>query len=219
MTTYEARCNWKLFYENLRDLHHVRYIHARTLYQKTRFAHLIDEDGLATLRRLRSAGAITDRGEALALLRGFSTGGRDAPLEEQPAHPWYPLVERFCDRDGAFHDAYYNWLPYPNMHIASSNGGYAFTIEHHVPVAPGHTEMVVYFMTAKKKRPYAASAAVLHASMIGTDKVLREDIGVLEDIQRGLHPDAVRASLGDYESENAVIHRWYMDLMEGRFVL
>jgi hypothetical protein len=74
-------------------------------------------------------------------------------------------------------------------------------------------------MTARKKRPYAASAAVLHATMMGADKVLREDIDVMEDIQRTLHPAACHATLGEYESENAIIHHWYMNLMEGKFVL
>jgi len=180
---------------------------------------LVDEAGVATLRRLQAAGAMTDRAAALALLRSFSTGGRDAPLEEPPAEAWHPLVERFRDRDGAQHDAYYNWLPFPNMHIASANGGHSFSIEHHIPVAPGRTEMVVYCMTAKKKRPYAASAAVLHATMMGTDQVLREDIDVMEAIQRTLHPGACHASLGAYESENAIIQHWYMALMEGDFVL
>jgi phenylpropionate dioxygenase-like ring-hydroxylating dioxygenase large terminal subunit len=219
ITTYDACFNWKLVYENLRDAHHARYVHPRTLYQDTRFAPQVNETGVTALRRLQAAGPIGDRPEALALLRSFSTGGRDAPLEQPPANNWHPLVERFRDRDGQHHDDYYNWLPFPNMHIASANGGYSFTIEHHIPVAPGHTEMIVYYMTARKKRPYAASAAVLHATMMGADKVLREDIDVMEAIQRTLHPGACHASLGDYESENAIIHHWYMNLMEGRFVL
>lgn len=219
MTTYDARFNWKLVYENLRDANHARYVHPRSLYQETRFQPVIHEPGVQILRRLQAAGDITDREQALALLRSFSTGGRDAPLEQPPANPWHALVERFVDRDGEIHDDYYNWLPFPNMHIASANGGFSFTIEHHIPVAPGHTEMIVYYMTAKKKRSYAASAAVLHATMMGADKVLREDIDVMEDIQRTLHAGAPHARLGDYESENAIIHHWYMNLMEGNFVL
>jgi phenylpropionate dioxygenase-like ring-hydroxylating dioxygenase large terminal subunit len=219
MTTYDARFNWKLVYENLRDANHARYVHSRTLYQETRFQPVINEDNLAVLRRMEKAGDITDRSQALAILRSFSTGGRDAPLEQEPVNAWHPLVERFRDRDGEHHDEYYNWLPFPNMHIASANGGYSFTIEHHIPVSPGRTEMIVYYMTAKKKRPYAASAAVLHATMMGADKVLREDIDVMEDIQRTLHPAACHANLGEYESENAIIHHWYMNLMEKKFVL
>lgn len=219
MTTYDARFNWKLIYENLRDAHHARYVHPRTLYQDTKFAPLIYDTSLAALHRVQGGGPIADREQALSLLRSFSTGGRDAPLEQPPGHSWHPLVERFRDLDGEAHDTYYNWLPFPNMHIASANGGYSFTIEHHIPVAPDRTEMIVYYMTAKKKRPYAASAAVLHATMMGADKVLREDIDVMEDIQRTLHPGATVAHLGDYESENAIIHHWYMHLMEGHFVL
>ena len=49
------------------------------------------------------------------------------------------MVERWGGED-----SYYNWLCYPNMHIACPNGGYSFTLEHHVPVAPDRTDPVSY---------------------------------------------------------------------------
>jgi phenylpropionate dioxygenase-like ring-hydroxylating dioxygenase large terminal subunit len=219
LTTYEGRFNWKLAYENLRDANHARYVHSRTLFQETRFQAQVDERAVAALRKLEADGGVRGRDAALALLRDFSRGGRDAPLEDPPSHPWHPLIERYRDRDGSCHDEYYNWLVFPNIHIASANGGYSFTLEHHIPVGPGRTDMIVYYMTAKKTRPYAASAAVLHSTMLGADKVLREDIDIMENIQRTLHPQAPSPALGDYEAENAIIHRWYLDLMEAKFVL
>jgi phenylpropionate dioxygenase-like ring-hydroxylating dioxygenase large terminal subunit len=212
-TTYDANFNWKLIYENLRDSHHPRYLHARTLYQDVKFDAKIDEFGLEATHRLREE-ELTDRGRALALMRSFSFGGRDAPMETPPNEYWHPFVERYRDQDW-----YYNWLPFPNLHIASSNGGHSFTIEHHIPVAPGRTEFVVYFVTAKKKRPYPTSAAVLHAHTMGADKILREDIEVMEQIQRTLHEGARPAHLGDYEFINAGIEHWYTSLMEGKFAL
>lgn len=219
LTTYDGGFNWKLAYENLRDAHHPRYLHGRTLYQETRFQAEVDVAGLAALRRLQACGGIPDREEALRLLRGFSSGGRDAPMEQAPNDAWHELVERYRDLDGQHHDCYYNWLAFPNLHIASANGGHSFIIEHHIPVGPDRTEMIVHYVTAKKRRPYAQSAAVLHASMVAADAVLREDIDVMENIQRTLHPDARPARLGDYESANAIIQHWTMDLMEGRFAL
>lgn len=213
MTTYDGRFNWKLAYENLRDGHHPRYLHARTLYQQVKFAASINEDGVDALRRQQLA-ALTDPKRALALMRTFSGGGRDAPMEAPPNEHWQQFVARYRDQDW-----YYNWLAFPNLHIASSNGGHSFIIEHHIPVGPGRTDFMVYYVTAKKKRPYASSAAVLHAHMMGADKVLREDIDVMEQIQRTLHPGARPAHLGDYEFLNAGIEHWYLNLMEGNFVL
>jgi phenylpropionate dioxygenase-like ring-hydroxylating dioxygenase large terminal subunit len=213
MTTYDGRFNWKLAYENLRDSHHPRYLHARTLYQEVKFEASINEDGVAALRRQQQED-LRDPKRAVALLRTFSSGGRDAPMEAPPNEHWHQFVERYRDQDW-----YYNWLAFPNLHIASSNGGHSFIIEHHIPVGPGRTDFMVYYVTAKKKKPYASSAAVLHAHMMGADKVLREDIDVMEQIQRTLHPGARPPHLGDYEFINAGIEHWYLSLMEGKFVL
>jgi phenylpropionate dioxygenase-like ring-hydroxylating dioxygenase large terminal subunit len=213
MTTYDAKFNWKLVYENLKDGNHPRYVHSRSLYQDVKFEAKMDEDGLAATRRLQQE-EITDRARALALMRSFSFGGRDAPLGSPPNEPWHQYVERYRDQDW-----YYNWLPYPNLHIASANGGHSFTIEHHNPIGPGRTEFVVYFVTAKKKQPYPQSAAVLHAHAMGGDVILGEDIAVLEQIQRTLHGDARQPHLGDYEFINAGIEHWYLSLMEGKFAL
>jgi phenylpropionate dioxygenase-like ring-hydroxylating dioxygenase large terminal subunit len=213
MTTYDGRFNWKLAYENLRDGHHPRYVHARTLYQDVKFQASIDESGVAALQRLQQAG-ITDRAHALALLRTFSGGGRDAPMEKVTHEGWHENVERYRDQDW-----YYNWLVFPNLHIASATGGYSFIIEQHIPVGPNRTEFIVHCVTAKKKRRYASSVSVLHEHMLGADKVLREDIDVMENIQRTLHPGARPAHLGDYEFVNAGIERWYLDVMEGKIAL
>jgi phenylpropionate dioxygenase-like ring-hydroxylating dioxygenase large terminal subunit len=213
MTTYEGHFNWKLAYENLRDGHHPRYLHARSLYQDVKFEASISEEGVAGLRRLQQAG-IGDRTRALGLMRSFSGGGRDAPMAAPPDEPYHAHVERYRDQDW-----YYNWLAFPNLHIASPNGGHAFIIEHHIPVAAGRTDLVVYYLTAKKKQPYASSAAVLHAHMMGADVVMREDIAVMEQIQRTLHPGARSPHLGDYEYINASLELWYLDLMEEKFAL
>jgi phenylpropionate dioxygenase-like ring-hydroxylating dioxygenase large terminal subunit len=70
MTTYDAKFNWKLVYENLRDGNHPRYVHSRSLYQDVKFEAKMDEDGLAATRRLQQE-EITDRARALALMRSL----------------------------------------------------------------------------------------------------------------------------------------------------
>jgi phenylpropionate dioxygenase-like ring-hydroxylating dioxygenase large terminal subunit len=212
-TTYETRFNWKLIYENLRDAHHPLFLHPHTLNKFARFDAIVNEDALAGVRQMREHG-IPDKARALALLRSFSGGGRDTPLDPVIRKPWYDEVLRYRDQDW-----YYNWLVYPNLHIASIDGGHSFIVEHHVPVAAGRTDMTVYYLTAKKKQPYASSPAVLHELMMHIDGILREDITVLEQVQRTLHPQAGPAHLGSYEYINAGIEQWYMDLMEGKIAL
>lgn len=211
--TFQTRLNWKLAYENLRDGHHPRYVHSQSLYQKVKFSPNLDEAGLVLSQRLRQQG-VQGRDEALALLRGFSSGGPDAPMDSLPAYAWHAKVERYGQLDW-----YYNWLVFPNLHIASGSGGYSFIIEHHVPVSAGRTDVVVHYVTAKKKAKYAVSAAVLLAHLQGAETVLREDFAVMERIQAGLHAQAPTAVLGDFESANQAIEHWYLDLMGARFAL
>ncbi|MCX7277546.1 MAG: Rieske 2Fe-2S domain-containing protein [Burkholderiales bacterium] len=211
--TFQTKMNWKLVYENLRDSHHPRYVHAQSLYQKVKFPVVLDEQGVAASQRLRQQG-VQSREEALSLLRSFSNGGPDAPMEELVPYPWHDKVERYGDKDW-----YYNWLVFPNLHIASGSGGYSFIIEHHVPVSANRTDVVVHYVTAKKKSKYAVSAAVLLAHLQGAETVLREDFEVMERIQAGLHAQAPTAVLGDFESANQTIEHWYLDLMGARFAL
>jgi phenylpropionate dioxygenase-like ring-hydroxylating dioxygenase large terminal subunit len=212
LTTFKMQANWKLAYENLRDAHHPRYVHARSLYQKVKFEVNIDEAGLAAFKNLEESTA-NDRSTTMSRLRSFNNGGPDTPMKEVLPFSWHDNVERYGSKDW-----YYNWLAFPNLHIASG-GGYSFIIEHHIPVSPDRTDMMVHYVTAKKKRRYAASPAVLHAHMMGAERVLREDIDVMQNIQKQLHPGAPSARLGDYEFANGSIERWYLDVMEGKIAL
>lgn len=213
ITTFKGRFNWKLAYENLRDSHHPRYLHSRSLYKAVKFQVLVDDNAVNEAKALRETG-LKDRSEATFLMRSFSNGGLNEAMENAASYPWHTNVERYGDKDW-----YYNWLVFPNLHIASGTGGYSFIIEHHIPVAADRTDLMVYFVTAKKKRHYATSTAVLHAHMIGSEKVLREDISVMESIQANLHADASSANLGAYEHTNASIEKWYLEIMEGKIAL
>lgn len=213
LTTIKGKFNWKLAYENLRDSHHPRYLHAKTLYQQVKFKVSIDEAGVQQARNLRQEGIVGEE-QVMELLRSFSNGGLDAPIEDMVHYPWHDYVERYGE-----HDWYYNWLTFPNLHIASGSGGYSFIIEHHIPVGPGRTDFMVHYVTAKKRRRYATSSAVLHAHMMGAEKVLKEDIDVMEGIQAGLHVGAASPMLGDYEYANSMIEAWYLDVMEGKIEL
>jgi phenylpropionate dioxygenase-like ring-hydroxylating dioxygenase large terminal subunit len=206
-----GRYNWKLAFENLRDGNHPRFVHPATLAKHVTFQAPVDEAALAATEAMAS-GAATQR-ERREQLRGFSFGVPDAPLGARPAYDWHASVERWPEGK----DYYYNWLAYPNLHIASPDGGYSFTIEQHVPVAPGQSELLVWWVLAKKTDRYPASAAVLHSMMLGGRPVLEEDIRVMELVQSGLHANAPVGSQGAYEYLNRSVEQWYTDLMDGRF--
>ncbi|MDM0115254.1 aromatic ring-hydroxylating dioxygenase subunit alpha [Variovorax sp. J22R133] len=213
IATFEMRCNWKLAYENLRDSMHPRFVHSRTLYQQVKFQVGMDEAGIAASRAYRAQGSPNLEGH-LETLRGFSSGGLNEPLGQLRHYAWHDNVARYGKDDW-----YLNWLVFPNLHVASGSGGYSFIIEHHQPVSASRTELTVYYVTARKTRRYATSAAVLLAHLEGAEKVLREDIDVMERVQSSLRPGSPRATLGDYEYANSAVERWYMDVMEGRHAL
>ena len=210
VANFEGSFNWKLAYENLRDSLHPRYVHSKTLHQQVKFQTQMDEAAIAESRAYHNKGSI-DRDEHLARLRSFSGGGLNEPLVSMAHYAWHDNVERFGNDDW-----YLNWLLFPNLHIASGSGGYSFIIEHHQPVSAGRTDLTVYYVTARKKRRYATSAAVLFAHLEGAEKVLREDIDVMEQVQSGLRPSAPQATLGDYDFANIAVERWYMDVMAGQ---
>lgn len=213
VATLPTRLNWKLAYENLRDSLHPRYLHQQSVYQQVKFQVQMDDAAVAAAHLYHAAGS-ADRAQHLAGLRGFSNGGLNEPLAQMPHYAWHDHVERYGSDDW-----YLNWLLFPNLHIASGSGGYSFILEHHQPVSAGRTDLHIYYVTARKKRRYPTSAAVLMAHLDGAMKVLREDVEVMERVQSALRPGGPRATLGDFEFGNIAVERWYMDVMEGRHVI
>jgi carnitine monooxygenase subunit len=207
-TTWHTRFNWKLAYENLRDANHPRFVHAQSLAKNVEFPVQIDETLHAEVTP--DLPGDLDAAARRAMLRRFSFGGAEGSFKKIARFDWQRLVERWGN-----HDAYFNWLAYPNLHIASSDGGFSFTIEHHVPVTPGRTDLEVYFLTAKKRRPYAFSGVALLSMMHGSKLVVGEDVRIMENVQSALHADAPVARQGDYEAMNKLVERWYIDLIEG----
>jgi phenylpropionate dioxygenase-like ring-hydroxylating dioxygenase large terminal subunit len=209
VTTWRGNYNWKLAYENLRDANHPRFVHPKSLARIVDFRPNVDEAQLQeSLRELQD---MTQEGLRQEM-RAFSYGGRDTAIENMQQFGWHELVERWGNED-----VYYNWLAYPNLHIASANGGHSFTIEHHIPICSGVTDMEVYRFTSRKKRSFAFSNAVLLAEMHGSKLVTGEDVEVMEMVQKGLHHGAPISTQGAYESMNRIIERWYSTVMETEY--
>ena len=209
IATIPSHLNWKLAYENLRDSLHPRYLHQQTVYQQVKFQVQMDEKEIASAKNYHEQGS-DSHDQHMQVLQSFSGGGLNEPIPQMPQYAWHENVERYGNDDW-----YLNWLVFPNLHIASGSGGHSFIIEHHQPISAGRTDLMVYYVTARKKRRYATSTAVLLAHLEGAEKVLREDIDIMEKVQSGLRSGAPHAQLGDFEFSNLTIERWYMDVMEG----
>jgi phenylpropionate dioxygenase-like ring-hydroxylating dioxygenase large terminal subunit len=206
VTTFHGKFNWKLAYENLRDANHPRFVHGGTLAKDVTFLPYVDTDQAAEgLRPMPDTRSSALRAE----MQRFSTAAAEAPLSHPKRLPFHDMVERWGGED-----SYYNWLCYPNMHIACPNGGYSFTLEHHVPVAPDRTDLEIYWFTTRKKKPYAFSSWNLLSHMHGSRLVTGEDIDIMETVQAALHEKSPMPTQGAYEFQNRLVERWYTTLME-----
>ena len=205
-TTWHGKYNWKLAYENLRDANHPRFVHPKSLAKSVTFTPHIDAAQYEESRHPRTETTVTAlRGE----MRRFSFGGADAEIPNMPYFPWFDMVERWGNQD-----CYYNWLGFPNLHIASANGGHSFTLEHHIPISPDRTDLEIYWFSGRKKQPYAFSSQALLAQMHGSKQVVGEDVEIMEMVQAAMHKDAPLPTQGAYESMNRLVERWYTTLME-----
>lgn len=207
-TTFFGDFNWKLGYENLRDANHVGFVHPTSIARHVSFEIHVDD---ALHEETRNALPTNlDAAGRRAMLRRLSTGGPEGEFRRSVRYQWQEHVERWGS-----HDAYFNWLIYPNLHVLTGDGGYSFSIEHHVPIAPGRTAMEIYWFTARKRVSYAHSSAVLASKMHGSKLVVGEDIKIMEEVQAAMHPDAPSANQGAYEGLNRLVERWYVDIIDG----
>jgi carnitine monooxygenase subunit len=188
--------NWKLPFENLNDSLHPFFVHAKTLSREVDF----EGQGFDCPDILRLASA------ELKELSYFEPSGT---FKRERHEPFYDFVHRFGDQD-----IYYNWLLYPNTHIASPDGGRSFVIEQYNPIAPDQTELAMTWLTARKKSPYPFSAAVLWSLMKGCRTILDEDEDILEKTQSGFCTFSPAGAQGAYEIQNKRIEAWYSKWMD-----
>lgn len=234
-TTWHCKFNWKLAYENLRDSNHVAYLHPRTLAPFQKFSFGIDKNAIhETLMPLKPK----DKNELYSQLKRFSYGGPEGEPNELKIFGWHQFVNRWkyseyinanlsstsnglthTTVDNRLDDAYFNWLMYPNLHIASGNGGHSFVIENHIPISASSTDVNIYRFTARKKNKYPTSTQVLLSEMRHSKLILSEDFAALENIQSNLHLDAPIPTQGAYEYTNRLIEQWYTLLMEHDYEL
>jgi len=197
-TSWRGHYNWKLAYENLRDGLHPRFVHTKSLNLEVRFG----AEG--------ESGPPTSAEDRDALLSELSFGGIDGELLHPVTHGFHAQVHRWGTSN-----AYFNWLLYPNTHMVSPDGGHLFSIEHHLPVAPSVTQLIVYYMTARKRRQYAGSASVLWEYAKGAKRILDEDTAVMEQVQAALPSTSIMGTQGHFERQSRMTDKWYLQQING----
>lgn len=199
-TKWKCNFNWKLVFENLRDFNHINYVHSKS------FANYVD-----FIIDTKKPKEFDKEISSHLKIKDFSTFGDDSSIKKMRSAPWHSKSERFRNND-----SYYNWLVYPNLHIASPNGGHSFIIELYTPLSPSETEIEVFWVMGKSKEKASIQNRdqILLHHMRACRRILDEDISILEKTQETLHNESTKQNLGIYEIKNKKINSWYLNLIE-----
>ena len=196
-TFFEIRkFNWKLNFENLRDAMHPAVVHASTLAKDVDFSeqHVQQKPLTQTLRdiELPEASSLSKDGEHKTEDRGHLGNIISPSLSE----------------------GYYNWLLYPNFHMATPDGGRSYSIEVLNPISPVETEISHYVLCNKPNDDNDVFLEeVVEHRLRGLRPVLEEDYEACEEVQHALRFTELEQNIGAYEHYNANIASMYRRLI------
>ena len=188
--------NWKLNFENLRDSLHPAVLHASTLAKEVDFSdQYVQQKPLnQALRRidLVEASSLSKDGEHKTEKRGHLTDLIDPSLGE----------------------GYYNWLLFPNFHMATPDGGRSYSIEIHNPLSPSETEISHLVICSKPHNPDDVFLdEIIEHRLRGLRPVLEEDYEACEEVQAVLRHTEREQNIGAYEHYNINIATMYRRLI------
>jgi len=195
-TFFETRSfNWKMNFENLRDSLHPAVLHSTTLGKEVDFSSQYED--VPALHKmlgrlpLKYASSFTKDGE--------NKNGKKGHLDDliRPSLP----------------NGYYNWLLFPNFHMATPDGGRSYSIEVHNPIAPDKTEISHYVLINKPYSDDALLDEIVEHRLRGLRPVLEEDYGACERIQEALKFTAREQNIGCYEHYNANLASLYRKII------
>ena len=196
-TFFEIRkFNWKLNFENLRDAMHPAVVHASTLAKDVDFSeqHVQQKPLTLNLRDigLSEASSLSKDGEHKTEDRGHLGDIISPSLSE----------------------GYYNWLLYPNFHMATPDGGRSYSIEVLNPISPVETEISHYVLCNKPNDENDVFLEeVIEHRLRGLRPVLEEDYEACEEVQHALSFTELEQNIGAYEHYNANIASMYRRLI------
>ncbi|MEY4509230.1 MAG: hypothetical protein RLZZ450_1352 [Pseudomonadota bacterium] len=193
--SHTGRYNWKLPAENLRDPLHARFVHPQTLFPLFDFEHQL---------------GATTRDAKAPTLRDVSYGGPEGRARKDYSWPWWHQLERWPEAS----EDYYNWLLFPNLHIASPDGCRTFGIEQYDPIDVGHTKLVHFMLTSRRREPLPQGHALLRGMLRAARIILDEDASMMESVQRGFVEGSPTMQLGAYERDLSQFAQVSRDLVD-----
>ena len=188
--------NWKLNFENLRDALHPAVVHSSTLDKEMDFSeqHVQQKPLTQTLRRI-------DLSEASSFSKdGEHKMGKKGHLSD--------II------DPSFGEGYYNWLLFPNFHMATPDGGRSYSIEIHNPLSSNKTEITHFVTCNKPKNPDDVFfEEIIEHRLRGLKPVMDEDYQACEEVQKALEFTEREQNVGAYEHYNVNIASMYRRLI------
>jgi len=194
--------NWKLNFENLRDALHPAVLHSKSLSKDVDFTAQYDEIPPVYKKRvwlrLPYASSFSNDG-------GYKGSDSFDTLASKGIKP-------------LFNEGYFNWLLFPNFHMASPNAGRQFNIEFLNPISSKCVEITHIFIMQKSSYSNKEIEDELEAYRVAGRKILEEDYWAVESVQKGLEFSEIEQNVGAYEYWNLnianlykrIIHRWFI---------
>jgi phenylpropionate dioxygenase-like ring-hydroxylating dioxygenase large terminal subunit len=196
-TFFETRdFNWKMNFENLRDSLHPPVLHAATLGKEVDFSAQYQDVPVM----YKMLGRIP-----LWHTSSFSKDGENIIAKKGHLDD---LIKP------SFPSGYYNWLLFPNVHMATPDGGRSYSIEIHNPIAPGKTEISHYVIVNKPYSDDAMLDEIIEHRLRGLRPVLEEDYQACERIQHAIKFTEREQNIGCYEHYNANIASLYRKIIK-----
>lgn len=192
----ERNFNWKLNFENLRDPLHPLFLHQKSLASEVDFSSSFSEF------------PPVEKGLVFTRLPNISTFSLDGKSKSNSL----PSYDKMFRRN--FSEGYYNWLLFPNFHMASPDGGRTFNLEVFNPIAADKVEIKKFWVMNKPRKEINATEFLEQREVAGR-QVLDEDFDANEEVQKALTTADTNAYVGAYEAWNINIARAYKRLMAG----
>jgi phenylpropionate dioxygenase-like ring-hydroxylating dioxygenase large terminal subunit len=187
--------NWKMNFENLKDSLHPAVLHSTTLAREMDFSAQYEDS--APLYKMLKRISLSEA--SYFAKDGDPKGDKKGHLDD--------LLRPALGR------GYYNWVLFPNFHMATPDGGRSYTIEIHNPVNPDKTEISHYVIVNKPYDDDALMDEILEHRLRGLRPVYEEDYGACEKIQEALEFTDREQNIGSYEFYNANIASMYRRLI------
>ena len=185
--------NWKLYFDNLHDDSHVPFLHSTSL------AKSLD---ISLKERMNSRG-LAEKFSDATRMSYMAVDGQVAEQQDYHNH-----IDPLFPRPG-----YYNIVAWPNLHIASSDGGRTFMCEIHEPLSSSKTRVHVFLFLRKNGWSTHKKKAFLNKFKENTKIILDEDFEACERVHEAKRLRLMPDILSEIDNRNLSRNEFYLELM------